>query len=187
VAQAVAVVREDVPGDRRLVGYVVPAAGVTPRPEAVRQALQGRLPGYMVPSAVVLIDAVPLTVNGKLDPAALPAPARADGDGTGRAPRDERELALVQIFAEVLGLGTVGVDDDFFALGGHSLLAVRALGLVRDRLGIELGISDLFRAPTVAGLAARLDQCAPARRRPALRRRPRPGAAPQPTAERNPA
>ena len=185
VAQAVAVVREDVPGDRRLVGYVVPSAGVTPRPEAVRQALQGRLPGYMVPSAIVLLDAVPLTVNGKLDPAALPAPARATG--AGRAPRDERELALVQIFAEVLGLQAVGVDDDFFALGGHSLLAVRALGLVRDLLGFELGISDLFRAPTVAGLAARLDQDAPARRRPALRRRPRPGAAPQPTAERNPA
>ncbi|TDT97558.1 amino acid adenylation domain-containing protein [Streptomyces sp. 846.5] len=185
VAQAVAVVREDTPGDRRLVGYVVPAAGVTPRPEAVRQALQGRLPGYMVPAAVVLLDAVPLTVNGKLDTAALPAPARTAGPG--RAPRDDRERALVRIFAEVLGVEAVGVEDDFFGLGGHSLLAVRALGRVRDVLGVELGISDLFRAPTAAALAARLDQGTPAHRRPALRRRTRPGAAPQPTTERNPA
>jgi thioesterase domain-containing protein len=102
-----------------------------------------------------MLEAMPLTPNGKLDPAALPAPDRS-GAGTGRAPRGPRERVLCGLFSEVLGVPEVTIDDDFFALGGHSLLAARLSGLIRRELGTELGIKVLFDAPTVALLAERL-------------------------------
>ncbi len=113
--------REDQPGDKRLAGYVVPAAGAVLDPAGLREACGRVLPGYMVPAAVVVLDALPLNANGKLDRRALPAPEYAAGGG--RAPATPREQALCEVFAQVLGLDQVGVEDSFFDLGGHSLLA----------------------------------------------------------------
>ncbi|TDD79374.1 amino acid adenylation domain-containing protein [Actinomadura darangshiensis] len=151
IAQAAVVVREDRPGDARLVGYYVPAHDADEA--ALRDALASALPEYMVPSALVALDALPRTVNGKLDRAALPAP---EAEVSGRAPRDARETALCAIFAGLLGVEGVGIDDDFFALGGHSLLATRVAAKARAVLGAELSIADVFEAPTVAALAPRL-------------------------------
>ncbi|MEU8843663.1 amino acid adenylation domain-containing protein, partial [Streptomyces roseus] len=181
VARSAVVVREDEPGDKRLVAYVVPQAEGAVDARAVREELTGLLPEYMVPSAVVLVDALPLTGNGKLDRRALPAPDFAALAGTGRAPSTPREKALCALFAEVLGVSSVCVDDNFFELGGHSLLATRLISGVRAALGVELGLRALFERPTVAGMVAHLDS-APAggAARPALR--PRLVARPAPTA-----
>ncbi|MGK5629122.1 amino acid adenylation domain-containing protein, partial [Streptomyces sp. URMC 123] len=159
VADAAVVVREDTPGDKRLIGYAVPArapgdGGATAA--ALREHTATRLPAHMVPSAVVLLDRLPLTANGKLDRTALPAPDRPAAGG-GRLPRGPREEQLCALFAEVLGLPAVGVDDNFFDLGGHSLLAVRLVARVRAALGADIGIATLFQAPTVAALATAVD------------------------------
>ncbi|MFE9426142.1 amino acid adenylation domain-containing protein [Kitasatospora sp. NPDC006697] len=174
VAQAAVLAREDEPGDQRLVAYAVPAGGASAAelPELLRALAAERLPEHMVPSAVVLLEALPLTGNGKLDRKALPAPEYGLAAGRGRGPADEREEALCQVFAEVLGLPAVGVDDNFFALGGHSLLATRLVNRVRARLGAELEIRALFRSPTVAGLAAELATAAGARTGLTVRQRP---------------
>ncbi|WP_329423499.1 amino acid adenylation domain-containing protein [Streptosporangium sp. NBC_01495] len=175
VAQAAVVVREDTPGERRLVAYVVPDGDLD---EAdLRAAAAGALPEYMLPAATVLLEALPLTVNGKLDRAALPAP---EVRVSSRGPRDDREAALCAVFAETLGLDAVGIDDDFFALGGHSLLATRLAGRVRAALDAELTIADVFEAPTVATLAPRLVRGT----RPRVRDVTRPGIVPASPAQR---
>ncbi|MFD7613195.1 amino acid adenylation domain-containing protein [Streptomyces sp. NPDC059828] len=158
IAQAVAVVREDRAADRRLVAYVVAAS-----PEAeldgpgLRVALAGALPDHMIPSAVVQLPRLPLLPNGKLDRAALPPPAHAGRERSGRAPRGAREEALCALFAEVLGVHRVGPDDGFFDLGGHSLLATRLVSRVRTVLGAALTVRALYEAPTVAALVRKLD------------------------------
>jgi len=172
VARAAVTVREDSPGDLRLVGYVVPAedvdAGELPR--AVRGFAGERLPSYMVPSAVVPLDALPLTPNGKLDRRALPAPDYGAA-ATGRAPATPQEELVCRAFADILGLPAVGADDHFFALGGHSLLATRLLSRVRTAAGVDVPLRVLFANPTPAGVAEWLTahNGTPKKTRPTLR------------------
>ncbi|MCW3818948.1 amino acid adenylation domain-containing protein [Micromonospora sp. DR5-3] len=161
VARAVVVMREDRPGDQRLVGYVVPATGSELDPAGIRAAAAQVLPVYMVPAAVVVLDALPLTVNGKLDRRALPAPTFVGGSG--REPSSPAEELLCELFAQVLGVDRVGVDDNFFDLGGHSLLVARLISRVRSVLGVELEIRAVFDHPTVELLARSLDSVGEAR------------------------
>ncbi|MFD3471225.1 amino acid adenylation domain-containing protein [Streptomyces sp. NPDC058682] len=155
--------REDRPGVQQLVAYVVPTAGRdVPDAEALRRFVAGEVPDYMVPSAFIVLDALPLTPNGKLDRRALPAPAL---DATARrAPRTAREEALCVLFAEVLGVPDVGIDDSFFELGGHSLMATRLISRIRTVLDVELSVRSVFEAPTVAGLAGRITEGGTGRR-----------------------
>ncbi|MFC8626720.1 amino acid adenylation domain-containing protein, partial [Streptomyces anulatus] len=143
-------------GDARLAAYVTPARPEElPDPAVLRDHLAGTLPAHMVPAYYTVIDAVPVTPNGKVDKKALPAPRQLERQ-PGRAPRDGAEAELCAIFAELLGHDTVGVDDNFFELGGHSLLATRLISRVRDRLGAEMSVVAIFEAPTAAALAVRL-------------------------------
>ena len=153
VDEAIVVVREDSPGDRRLVAYMVPATA----PE-LREFLQERLPSFMVPSAWVALDSLPRTPSGKIDRRALPPPCET---GTEEAPRSPVERWLAEAWSGLLGIGTVRRDDSFFHLGGHSLLALRLAARVRQELGVELPLAAVFAEPTVAGLARRIEALAP--------------------------
>ncbi len=160
VAQAVAVVREDRPGDQRLVAYVRPSATADPAGpdlDALTGLLRERLPEYMVPSAIVPVAEFPTTPSGKLDRDALPAPGQAKA-AAGRAPRNRTEEVLCRLFTELLGLPEIGVDDDFFASGGHSLLATRLSGRIRRELDVDVKVTTVFRNPTVAQLAVRVKE-----------------------------
>ncbi|MGV9349087.1 amino acid adenylation domain-containing protein [Streptomyces spiralis] len=168
VAQTAAMVREDRPGDRRLVGYIVATADAETGALAaeVTEFMRQRLPNHMVPAAIVVMDTLPITITGKLDRKALPAPAVSAG-ADGRGPRTPQEQVLCDLFAEVLGLERIGIDDNFFDLGGHSLLAMRLASRVWSVLGVQLTVRALFEAPTVASLVGRLADDQPAR--PVLR------------------
>jgi non-ribosomal peptide synthetase component F len=158
VQEAVVVARESGTGGARLVAYLVPAAGATlPDAGELRSHLKSRLPEYMVPSAFVGLEVLPLSPNGKVDRRALPAPS-LDGAGSGEhvAPRNETEEQVAAIWAEVLGVGRVSVEANFFDLGGHSLLATQVVSRIRTVMGTELPLRALFEAPTVAELAMRL-------------------------------
>jgi hypothetical protein len=190
VARAVVTAREDVPGDKRLVAYLVTAGGSDGAAgdaqgggvpgggagqelaAAVRGYAAARLPDYMIPAAFVVLDQLPLTSSGKTDRRALPAPDYAAAAAGGRAPATVLEEIVCGIFAEVLGLDRVGPDDDFFALGGHSLLAVRVVSRIRAVLGAEVPVRVVFESPTAAGLAAALGQSGPARAALTTRARP---------------
>ncbi|WP_099038964.1 non-ribosomal peptide synthetase [Mycobacterium neglectum] len=152
VNQAVVIAREDRPGDKRLVGYVTGAA----EPAEMRRLLANRLPGYMVPAAVVVLDALPLTVNGKLDMRSLPAPEYQNA-ARYRAPSNAIEEVIAGIFAQVLGVDRVGVDDSFFDSGGDSISAMRVIAAVNTALDAQLAVRTLFEFPTVSGLSRRLD------------------------------
>ncbi|WP_155762886.1 non-ribosomal peptide synthetase, partial [Mycobacterium colombiense] len=155
VEQAVVVAREDRPGDKRLVGYVTGSAD----PGPARAALAERLPAYMVPAAVVVLDALPVTVNGKLDARALPAPDYRAVDNY-RAPSTAVEEILVGIYAQVLNVERVGVDDSFFDLGGDSLSTMRLVTAINAALESDLPVRVVFEAPTVAQLAPRVAESA---------------------------
>lgn len=174
VDRAAVVAREDRPGDKRLVAYVVAGQGsgdVAGLPETVRRYVAERLPQFMVPSAVLVLDALPVTVNGKLDRKALPAPDHSTAGTTGRAPANALEEMVCEAFAQILGLPVVGPEDDFFVLGGHSLLVTKLANRVRTVSGTEVPIRLLFEAPTPAAVAVWLAQQAGNRKqaRPALR------------------
>ncbi len=151
VEQAVVIAREDPAGAKRLVGYVTGTAD----PATVRAGLAQRLPAYMVPAAVVALEALPLTLNGKLDTRALPAPDYTDTDRY-RAPATATEEILAGIYAQVLGLERVGVDDSFFDLGGDSLSAMRVIAAINTSLDADLKVETVFQAATVTQLAARI-------------------------------
>ncbi|MFC9909616.1 amino acid adenylation domain-containing protein [Streptomyces sp. NPDC127197] len=171
VADAAVVVREDVVGDKRLVAYVVPAVGVPVDVGVLRGEVGRVLPDYMVPSAFVVLGALPLTRNGKLDRRALPVPDYGSLSA-GREPRSEREKGVAALFAEILRVESVSLDDNFFELGGHSLLATRLVNRIRTTLGTEVNLMRLFADPTVAGVAASLeDKPRSAAARPRLVRR----------------
>ena len=163
VDQAAVIAREDHPGATRLVGYITGTAN----PTELRAQLTERLPAYMVPTAVVVLDALPLTPNGKLDSRALPAPEYHHTGAGYRAPVSAVEEILAGIYARVLGLERVGVDDSFFDLGGDSLFAMRVIAAVNTSLDADLAVRTLFDAPTIAQLAPRIS-AQRSRRKPLL-------------------
>ena len=157
VRDAVVMVREDQPGEKRLVGYVVPTADEHVDGSRLREQLGQTLPDYMVPAAIVILEQLPLTVNGKVDRKALPAPEYVSKAGY-RAPRTPEEEILCGLFAEVLGLERIGIDDNFFEMGGHSLLAMRLVSRIRAVLGVELPIRNLFQSSTTESLAQAIEE-----------------------------
>ncbi len=177
--------------EKQLVGYIVPEPATDARIQIaagaadehaelaveVRRWVGERLPEYMVPAVVMVVEGLPLTANGKLDRRGLPAP-QFSGTTTYRGPRDEREAVLAKLFAEVLGVAQVGIDDKFFDLGGHSLSVTRLVARIRAELDVEVPIRAVFDAPTVAELAQWLSVHAGQRVRAALTPRPRPARLP---------
>ncbi len=178
VSRAAAALREDRPGDQRIVAYLLAKDGASLDQASLRGHAAAALPDYMVPSAFVTLDELPLTTNGKLDRASLPAPTFAAPtfaaptfaaptfaatDAARDRPQTETQRRLCELFADVLGLPGVGADDDFFELGGHSLLVTRLVSRIRSALEVELSVRAVFEAPTAAALAQRLDSAGPAR------------------------
>ncbi|HEV2638277.1 MAG TPA: condensation domain-containing protein, partial [Actinocrinis sp.] len=184
VAAASVIVRQDTPGDKRLVGYIVPTdvgsmstGTMPPSTEDLRAFLALTLPEYMVPAAFVTLEALPLTPNGKVDRKALPAPDPRERtrDETYTAPRTDLEFALTVIWSEILGVTPVGIHDDFFHLGGHSLLATRLVSRLRKVLGVEVPVRAVFTAPTPARLAATIEAAQVATQNPPITRAARDG------------
>ena len=155
IHQAAVLAREDSPGDKRLVAYVVAAAGCAPSLEVLRSFLQEKLPDYMVPSAFVFLDSLPLTPNGKLDRKALQVPdqSRPELENAFAAPRTATEERIAKILDRGSGFDPIGIHDDFLALGGHSLRAIRIVARLRNILNKEVFLNDIFSSPTIAELA----------------------------------
>jgi acyl-coenzyme A synthetase/AMP-(fatty) acid ligase/acyl carrier protein len=159
VKEAVVLAREDAPGDKRLIAYVVGQEGQECTAEQLRGHLLALLPEYMVPSGYVRLERLPLTANGKLDRQALPAPDQsAVVSREYEAPQGEIESAIAQIWQELLKLERVGRQDNFFELGGHSLMAVQLVSRLRQELGVEVALREVFAQPTVQGLARVLNE-----------------------------
>jgi amino acid adenylation domain-containing protein len=156
VETAVVLARDDMPGDRRLVAYFVPAPEQAPDVAELRGFLGLRLPPYMIPAAFVLLPALPLTANGKVDRRALPVPGLSLGAAEPIPPRTPLEREVANVWREVLGVERVGVEDNFWELGGHSLLATKVLSRLCDSVGLDLPLQALFEAPTLAGFAQRV-------------------------------
>ncbi|HET9786978.1 MAG TPA: non-ribosomal peptide synthetase, partial [Pyrinomonadaceae bacterium] len=178
VSEAVVLVREDEPGDRKLVAYVVSNPDTLKALEAdLKTLLSKQLPEYMRPSAFIFLDSLPLTPNGKIDRSALPRPdsSHRNLNETYVAPRTQVEADLAGIWASVLRRETVGVEDNFFELGGHSLLATQVVSRIREHLKVELPLRKMFESPTVAALAMAVGelQQGTTRTAPALKRRAR--------------
>lgn len=155
VRETLLLVREDAPGDKRLVAYLIPKHEPAPTTSELYHFLREKLPNYMIPAAFVMLETIPLTPNGKVDYRALPAPdqAQLELEETFVAPRTPVEEKLASIWANVLGLEQIGVHNNFFQLGGHSLLAIQVISRLRQAFEIELSVRSLFEAPTVAELA----------------------------------
>ena len=155
IEQTVVIAREDSPGDKRLVAYIVPHPEQTITTDELRRFLKQKLPDYMIPGAFVFLDTLPLTPNGKIDRNALPAPdkLRQESEETFVAPRDDLELQLTKIWEQVLGTKPISVTDNFFELGGHSLLAVRLFAQIEKTFGKNLSLATLFQAPNIEQLA----------------------------------
>ncbi|MEH2331117.1 amino acid adenylation domain-containing protein [Nostoc sp.] len=159
VQASCAIAREDIPGDKRLVAYIVPHPQVTPIISELRQFLKGKLPEYMVPNAIVILEALPLTPNGKVDRRALRAPdLLSELKDKYVAPRTPIEELLAQIWAQVLKVEQVGIHDNFFEIGGHSLLATQVVSRIRNIFKVELPLRELFATATVAELAQSIEQ-----------------------------
>ena len=171
VGSAVVVVREGRSGQAVLVGYVVPAAGAVVEPEAVRAGVAAAVPEYMVPAQVVVLEAWPVTVSGKVDRAALPEPVFGPDERRFRAPSTPVEQLLAEVFAQVLGVERVGLDDDFFRLGGDSIMAIQVVARARER-GVVLSPRQLFDGRTVAAVAAAAAAAGPAEAGPVLEELP---------------
>ncbi|TRU46909.1 MAG: amino acid adenylation domain-containing protein [Microcystis aeruginosa Ma_QC_Ch_20071001_S25] len=157
--ETVVIVRDDATGDKRLVAYIVPQSEKTITINEIRQFLKAQLPGYMIPNAFVILDALPLTANGKIDSRALPPPeSSSEPSDKYVAPRTPIEDILVTVWSEVLKVEKVGINDNFFELGGHSLLATKLVAQIRDRLKVELPLRQLFNSATLAELAQGIEQ-----------------------------
>ncbi|MFE4053335.1 amino acid adenylation domain-containing protein [Streptomyces sp. YIM B13518] len=181
ITQAVALVREDRPGDKRLVVYTVPRTGHHIDPTTVRRHAAHTLPDYMVPAHIVVLDTMPLTPNGKVDRRALPPPDHTHTTPNG-TPTTPQQATLCQLFADTLGLPHIGTHDNFFDHGGHSLLATRLISRIRTHLNHELTIRDLFEHPTVHDISNHLTT--PTTPRPALAANGRPARVPLSSAQR---
>ncbi len=182
IRDAVVIAREDRPGDQRLVAYYVAAESGAPMPTLegdLAEALQRRLPSYMIPSAFLALDTLPMTPNGKIDRRRLPAPSDEQRLGTAYlAPRDQIEYALVQLWEALLGRQRIGIRDDFFRLGGHSLLAVRLYARIEKQFGTALPLATLLERPTIEYLADQIRRAQPTRSPEPASRAAAPAAAP---------
>jgi acyl-coenzyme A synthetase/AMP-(fatty) acid ligase/acyl carrier protein len=160
VEAAAVVVREDIPGEKRLVGYVVAKAGMNVEIASLRTYLRAKLPEYMVPAIFVRLDALPLTANGKWNRADLPAPTSVNRlrRETAERPKSPVEQRLAAMVGKLLGVEEIGVEANFFMLGGYSLLGTRLIGRVRDAFGVELTLQAFFEAPTIAEMGAQIEQ-----------------------------
>ncbi|HEU5375771.1 MAG TPA: phosphopantetheine-binding protein, partial [Ktedonobacteraceae bacterium] len=158
VCDAVVVAREDIPGDKRLIAYIVSSARQSLTEDELRVFLKQRLPNYMIPSAFVLLETFPLTPGGKVDRRRLPMPEHFQASCEQMAPRDATEEALAMIWTEVLGKGTISIHANFFEVGGHSLSAARVVARVRDAFQVEIPLQCLFSHPTIAELALEITQ-----------------------------
>ena len=153
VQQSVIVRRERSPDDAYLVAYVISSRQPPPTTGELRGFLQRELPEYMVPSVFVFMDRFPLGPTGKVDPRALPAPDRSRAERAYVAPRTPIEEMMAAIWAKVLRVSPVGIEDDFFELGGHSLLATQVISRLREQLGVEISLQQFFETPSVAGMS----------------------------------
>jgi acyl carrier protein len=158
IEESVVIVREDVPGDKRLVGYLIANQEPVPTVGELRSFLKQKLPDYMVPSAFVQLEAMPLTPNRKVDRKVLPKPEADSSSEQGYvAPRTEAEQKIAEVWQEVLNLKRVGVTDDFFELGGHSLLATQVMSRINKLFNIQLPLRRFFEATTIETLAEVID------------------------------
>ncbi|HEX8183153.1 MAG TPA: condensation domain-containing protein, partial [Blastocatellia bacterium] len=157
VREVAVLLREDNPGDKRLVAYLTTAQGAAPSAEILRTFLKEKLPEHMIPSGFVLLDEMPLTTNGKLDRRALPAPEALEAEQSHARARNPIEEMIAGVWKEVLGLKQVAINENFFDLGGHSLLATRLISRLRQVFNVDLTLPLLFEAPTVEGLAEEIE------------------------------
>jgi acyl carrier protein len=159
VQQAVVMAREDQPGDKRLVAYVVADREPPPTRKDLDNFLRESLPDYMTPSALVLLDAMPRTPNGKIDRRALPAPDEFRSDGEEWvAPSNAIEKKVAEIWSEMFNGNKIGIFDNFFHLGGHSIKAVRVINRINQAFNMNLSVRNVFEEPTVAGLALLIEE-----------------------------